>query len=131
MDYVVASRRNEQQAAIRLKIMRLIYFNPEMSTRQVADQVRISNGSAYYILTSLVEKGFIKLDNFKNNPRKGRYAFLLTPKGIREKSLLTHSFIERKRQEFEDLRAEIQALEQEAGLVSEIIPAQVVPNENV
>ena len=131
MDYVVASQRNEQQAAIRLKIMRLIYFNPEMSTRQVADQVRISNGSAYYILTSLVEKGFIKLDNFKNNPRKGRYAFLLTPKGIREKSLLTHSFIERKRQEFEDLRAEIQALEQEAGLVSEIIPAQVVPNENV
>ena len=131
MDFVVASRRSEQQAAIRLKIMRLIYFNPEMSTRQVADQVRISNGSAYYILTSLVEKGFIKLDNFKNNPRKGRYAFLLTPKGIREKSLLTHSFIERKRQEFEDLRAEIQALEQEAGLVSEIIAAQVVPNENV
>ena len=131
MDFVVASRRSEQQAAIRLKIMRLIYFNPEMSTRQVADQVRISNGSAYYILTSLVEKGFIKLDNFKNNPRKGRYAFLLTPKGIREKSLLTHSFIERKRQEFEDLRAEIQALEQEAGLVSEIVPAQVVPNENV
>ena len=119
----MASRRDKQQAAIRLKVMRLISVNPEISTRQVADDVGISNGSAYYVLTALVEKGFVKLDNFKNNPRKGQYAYLLTPKGIREKSLLTHSFIERKRQEFEDLRAEIQALECEAGLASEAIPA--------
>jgi EPS-associated MarR family transcriptional regulator len=117
----LASRRDEQQAAIRLKVMRLISVNPEMSTRQVADEVRISNGSAYYILTALVEKGFVKLGNFKNNPRKGQYAYLLTPKGIREKSLLTHSFIERKRQEFDDLRLEIQALEQEAGLTIEVV----------
>ena len=119
----MASRRNEQQAAIRLKVMRLISVNPKMSTRQVADQVGISNGSAYYVLTALVEKGFVKLGNFKNNPRKGQYAYLLTPKGIKEKSLLTHSFIERKRQEFEDLRAEIQMLEEEAGLEGEAIPA--------
>ncbi len=90
-----------------------------MSTRQVADEVRISNGSAYYVLTALVEKGFLKLGNFKKNPRKGQYAYLLTPKGIREKSLLTHSFIKRKREEFEVLEAEIKALEQEAGLVTE------------
>ena len=114
----MASRRDEQQAAIRLKVMRLISVNPEMSTRQVADEVGISNGSAYYVLTALVGKGFVKLGNFKNNPRKGQYAYLLTPKGIREKSLLTHSFIERKRQEFKDLRAEIQALEHEAGIAT-------------
>ena len=64
----------------------------------------------------MVEKGFVKLGNFKQNPRKGQYAYLLTPSGIREKSLLTHSFIERKRQEFEDLRVEIQALEEDVGL---------------
>ena len=120
----MASRREEQQAANRLKVMRLISVNPEMSTRQVADEVGISNGSAYYVLTALVGKGFVKLGNFKNNPRKGQYAYLLTPKGIREKSLLTHSFIERKREEFEDLRSEIQALEQEAGIASEAV---VVP----
>ena len=97
--------------------MRLIAGNPELSTRQVADKVGISNGSAYYVLTALVEKGFVKLGNFKNNPRKGQYAYLLTPKGIREKSLLTHRFIERKRQEFVDLRAEIKLLEREAGLL--------------
>ena len=94
---ILASRREEQQAEIRLKVMRLISQNPEMSTRQVADEVGISNGSAYYVLTALVEKGFVKLGNFKKNPRKGQYAYFLTPKGIREKSLLTHSFIERKR----------------------------------
>ena len=119
----MASRRDEQQAEIRLKVMRLIWDNPEMSTRQVANAVGISNGSAYYVLTALVEKGFVKLGNFKKNPRKRQYAYLLTPKGIREKSLLTHSFVERKRQEFEYLKVEIQALEEEAGLTGETITA--------
>ena len=119
----MASRREEQQSEIRLKVLRLISQDPEMSSRDVADEVGISNGSAYYVLTALVEKGFVKLGNFSNNPRKGQYAYLLTPKGIREKSLLTHSFIERKRQEFKDLKAEIQALEEEAGLADEAITA--------
>jgi EPS-associated MarR family transcriptional regulator len=119
----LASRREEQQAEVRLKVMRLISQNPEVSTRQVAEDVGISNGSAYYVLTALVEKGLVKLGNFKNNPRKGQYAYLLTPRGIREKSLLTHSFIERKREEFEALKAEITALEEEAGLAGEAIPS--------
>lgn len=122
----MASRREEQQAMIRLKVMRLISQNPQMSTRKVADEVRISNGSAYYVLTALIEKGFVKLENFKKNPRKGQYAYLLTPKGIREKSLLTHSFIEHKREEFEVLRAEIKALEEEAGLTAESGPSSGV-----
>ena len=105
-----------------MKVMRLISQNPEMSTRRVADEVGISNGSAYYVLTALVEKGFVKLGNFKKSPRKGQYAYLLTPKGVREKSLLTHSFIERKRQEFASLKAEIKALEEEAGVAVEATP---------
>ena len=115
----MANRREERQQDVRLRVMRLIDENSEMSSRQIADIVGIANGSAYYVLTALVEKGFVKLGNFKKNPRKGQYAYLLTPKGIREKSLLTHSFIERKREEFEALRAEIKALEEEAGLVVE------------
>ena len=55
----------------------------------------------------------IEIESFKNSSRKGQYAYLLTPRGIREKSLLTHRFIERKRQEFEELRLEIEALEKE------------------
>lgn len=101
---------------MRLQVMRLLSENPERSTRDIADAVGISNGGAYYVLTALIEKGFVKLENFKKNPRKGQYAYLLTPKGLREKSLLTHAFIERKRREYADLREEIEALEREAGL---------------
>ena len=119
----MASRRDEKQESARLEVLRLLSDNPEISTRRMADAVGISNGSAYYVLKALVEKGFVKLENFKKNPRKGQYAYLLTPKGIREKSLLTHSFIERKREEFEVLKAEIKALEEEAGLAAEATPA--------
>ena len=113
----MASRRSEQQSEIRLRVMRLISEKPEMSSRQLADAVGISNGSAYYVLTALVEKGLVKLENFKKNPHKGRYAYLLTPKGIREKSILTHNFIDRKRKEYENLKKEIEALEEEAGFI--------------
>ena len=61
----------------------------------------------------------MKVANFKNSKSKGRYAYILTPKGVREKSLLTSRFIERKREEYKDLRAEIEALEGEAGFADE------------
>ena len=114
----MASRREEKQSDTRLQVMRLLSQNPEMSTRQIADAVGISNGSAYYVLRALVDKGFVKLDNFKKNPRKRQYAYLLTPKGVLEKSKLTRGFIERKHQEYAALRAEIEALEKEEGLSS-------------
>ena len=109
----MASRREKLQNDARTRVLRLVSENPHLSTRQVANAVGISNGSAYYLLTALVEKGFIKLENFKNSSRKGQYAYLLTSRGIREKSLLTQRFIERKREEFEELRVEIEALEKE------------------
>ena len=112
----MASQREDQRYEVRLRVLRLVHANPELSTRKIAEDVGISNGSAFYVLTALVEKGFLKLDNFKNSSSKGRYAYILTPKGVREKSLLTSRFIERKREEYKDLRAEIEALEREAGL---------------
>ena len=116
----MASRREQHQEDVRLRVMRLIDENSKMSSRQIADKVGIANGSAYYVLTALVKKGFVKLENFKNSQRKGQYSYLLTPKGIREKSLLTHRFIGRKRQEFDALRAEIESLEEEAGLAKDL-----------
>lgn len=104
-------------------MLRLLAENPERSTRDLASAVGISNGSAYYVVTALIDKGFVKLENFANSPRKSQYAYLLTPRGIREKSLLTHTFIQRKREEFEALKAEIRMLEEEAGLAAETTPA--------
>ena len=126
----MASRRSENQSEIQLKVMRLISEIPEVSSRRIADVVGISNGSAYYVLTALVEKGLVKLENFKKNPRKDRYAYLLTPKGIREKSILTHKFIERKRRDYRELKNEIEALEKEAGLTWYIPKGNHKINEN-
>jgi len=117
---ILASRREEHQEDVRLRVMRLIDENSEMSSRQIADKVGIANGSAYYVLNALIEKGFVKLENFKNSQRKVQYAYLLTPRGVREKSLLTHRFIGRKRQEFVNLRAEIESLEKEVGLAKDV-----------
>ena len=113
----MASQREDQRHEVHLRVLRLVHANPELSTRKIAEDVGISNGSAFYVLAALVEKGFLKLNNFKNNTSKGRYAYILTPKGVREKSLLTVRFIERKREEYKNLRAEIEALEKEAGLI--------------
>ena len=99
--------------------MRLIYLNPQLSYRKIAELVGISNGAAYYVVTALIKKGFLKLENFKNNPQKRQYTYLLTPKGIREKSILTYRFIERKKLEFSELREEIRILEEEVGVYVE------------
>ena len=95
--------------------MQIINQSPKLTTREIAQKVGISNGSAYYLLTSLIDKGYIKLSNFKENSRKIRYYYLLTPKGIREKSLITSRFLIRKKQEFKSLREEIDTLEKSLG----------------
>jgi EPS-associated MarR family transcriptional regulator len=112
----MASRREEQRESERLRVMRLLSDNPELSTRELADAVGISNGSAYYVLKALVEKGFVKLENLGNSRSKKLYIYLLTPEGVREKSKLTLRFVVRKRKEYLSLKAEIKALEKELEL---------------
>jgi len=111
----MASRRKEHQEDAKLRVIHMISSNPQMTSRELAKKVGISNGSAYYLLTSLIDKGFVKLSNFKENSQKTKYSYLLTPKGIREKSLITRKFLVRKKQEFEALREEINSLEISVG----------------
>ena len=113
----MASRRKEYQEDAKLKVLQIINQNPNLTTREIAQKVGISNGSAYYLLTSLIDKGFIKLLNFKENSQKIKYYYLLTPKGIREKSIITSSYLARKKQEFKSLRKEIDTLEKSFGNV--------------
>ena len=86
-----------------------------MTSRELAQRVGISNGSAYYLLISLIDKGFVKFANFKKSTKKTKYSYLLTPKGIREKSYITSKFLERKKQEYELLKKEITELGREVG----------------
>ena len=107
----MASRRKEHQEDAKFRVFQIINENPQMTTREIAQKVGISNGSTYYLLTSLIDMGFIKLSNFKDSSQKIKYSYLLTPKGIREKSLVTSKFLVRKKQEYELLKKEIIELE--------------------
>ena len=112
----MASQREQQQKETRFRVMRLIDKNPSISTREIAREVGISNGAAYYCVTALIEKGFVKLKNFTQSKTKGNYIYELTPRGIRAKAALTVSFLERKKHEYEDLKLEIERLESELGV---------------
>ena len=111
----MASRRKEHQEDAKFRVFQIINENPQLTTREIAQKVGISNGSAYYLLTSLIDLGFIKLLNFKDSSQKIKYSYLLTPKGIREKSLVTSKFLVRKKQEYELLKKEITKLERDLG----------------
>lgn len=112
----MASRCEEQQEDISLCLIRPKKPIPELSMRQVDEEFRIYNGSGYCFLTALVEKGLAQLENFKKHCRNWQYAYLLTPKSIREQSLIPHRFIELRCQNFDDLRVEIELLEREPEL---------------
>ena len=109
----MASRRKQISDDAKFQIMRLINENPNISTRKIAERVGISNGSAFYLLNSLIKKGFVKLENFLNNPNKKNYTYLLTPIGIKEKYKLTLQFLDRKKKEYKHLKIEIENLEKE------------------
>ena len=116
----MASRRKEKIENARFQIMRLIYENPNISTRKIAEKVGVSNGAAFYLLNSLIEKGFIKFENFLCNPNKKKYIYLITSKGMVEKYNLTLSFLERKKKEYEELKNEIKTLENEKRFLNEM-----------
>ena len=80
-----------------------------MSQRELAEAVGVSVGGMHYVLNALIEKGMVKLGNFTAAEDKRRYAYTLTPKGIKEKSLIAGKFLKRKMAEYEALKAEIDA----------------------
>ena len=94
-----------------LKALRFLEENPDISQRQLAVELGISLGAANYCLRALVEKGWVKLENFQKNPRKVGYLYLLTPAGISAKTRLTKGFLKRKLAEYESLKKEIAELQ--------------------
>ena len=111
----MAGQRTKAQEDVRFRVLRLLHDNSEMSQRELADAVGISNGSAHYLLSALIDKGLVKLGNFTAARDKRRYAYILTPKGIAEKAAITKRFLERKIQEFDALKTEIEVLRDEFG----------------
>ena len=93
----MASNRSKRQEETHFRVMQILHENPKASTRDIARALGISNGSAYRNISELLEKGFIKFQNFtKIKIKKSHYLYQLTPKGIRSKAALTVKFLETK-----------------------------------
>ena len=103
------------QDELRLRVLRALEANPELSQRQLAAELGVSLGGVNYALKALIERGFVKADNFRKSGSKVAYLYLLTPKGIAEKTTLATAFLGRKLEEYEVLRHEIEALKDEVN----------------
>jgi EPS-associated MarR family transcriptional regulator len=90
-----------------LNLLRTISKKPKISQREMAENLGFSLGKLNYCLKALKEKGLVKIENFKNNPNKINYIYILTPKGISEKTKLTINFMKDKLQEYNELTKEL------------------------
>ena len=106
----MSTRFKKQRAEVEFYVLKALYDNPLTSTRRVAEKVRISTGAAFYCINALAGKGMVKIKNFAGSKNKKQYIYVLTPKGIKEKSDLTSKFLKRKLKEFEELKKEIDYL---------------------
>ena len=99
--------------------MRILEDTPDLTQRELAKMLGISVGGINFCLNALIEKGFVKVTNFQKSKNKFGYVYLLTPRGIAEKASLTRLFLQKKMNEYEELRGEIKALKAEASKISE------------
>lgn len=95
-------------------LLKTLEGNPSLSQRDLAKHLGISLGKVNFCLNALIEKGCLKVNNFRNSDNKLAYAYLLTPRGVEEKARMTMYFLKYKAQEYERLRAEIEELRREA-----------------
>ena len=98
------SRKNSQD---HFNILRKIYEEPNLSQRELSKSLGFSLGKINYCLRALEKKGLVKIKNFQKNPNKLNYLYILTPKGITEKTNLTINFMKRIMEEYDQLKREI------------------------
>lgn len=96
-----------------LKVLRLLESDPSLSQRELSQALGVSLGKTNYCIRALLDKGLIKMQNFRNSGNKLAYAYLLTPAGIAAKADLTRRFLALKQREYETLRQEIERLQKE------------------
>jgi EPS-associated MarR family transcriptional regulator len=96
---------------VHFRVLHLLEEEPMLTQRELAQRLGISLGGVNYCLKALIVIGHIKASNFKKNPDKSVYLYLLTPKGIAEKASLTAGFLKRKMEEYQALKKEIEAIQ--------------------
>ena len=108
-------RKTSVRDELRLKVLRALEINPELSQRQLAAELGVSLGGVNYALKALIDRGFVKAGNFRKSGNKVAYLYVLTPQGVAEKASLATVFLSRKLEEYEMLKHEIDALRGELG----------------
>lgn len=98
---------------IRYRLLKLLEANPNLTQRQMAEEMGLSLGKFNYCLKELVKKGIVKIERFTTSEQKAGYIYLLTPKGINAKARITASFLKRKLDEYEKIKQEIELLKKE------------------
>jgi len=96
--------------AARLAVLRLLEADPSLTQRGLSEALGLSLGKTHYVLHALLDKGLVKIGNFRRSKRKAAYAYALTPAGLREKLRLTRSFLSRKETEYKQLQEVIAEL---------------------
>jgi len=98
-----------------LMILRVIGTNPWLSQRELSSHLGLSLGKINFLLKAMINRGLVKVENFKNSSNKRAYLYLLTPLGMEEKAKTTYRFLKRKIEEYEKLKKEIEQLEKEVS----------------
>ncbi len=109
-----------------LSVLREIDADPEMTQRTLSSRLGLSLGKINFLVKALLEKGLIKVENFKNSKNKSAYLYSLTPHGFEEKTKATYLFLKRKIEEYERLEVEIKQLKKEAGVAD--LPSKIQDN---
>lgn len=109
----MSSRQLEQAEDLHFRVLKMLQDRPDMSQRELAEVLGVSNGKLHYCMKALMEKGLVKLGNFAQSKHHLGYAYLLTPAGMKKKAAMTGAFLKRKMAEYEALQAEIAALQAE------------------
>ena len=104
---------------IRYRLLSYLSNHPEASQREIAGALGVSVGKVNYCVRALIDKGLLKVRNFKNSKHKAAYAYLLTPQGIEEKINVTYAFLKRKVAEYDRIAEEIERLTSELGELGE------------
>lgn len=109
----MTSRRSQLQEDTYFRVLRMLQDNPDLTQREIAERLGVSTSGLNYCLNALIDKGWVKVQNFSQSKNKFGYIYVLTPQGIVEKVTLTGRFLKRKQAEYEALKAEIEGLTQE------------------
>jgi EPS-associated MarR family transcriptional regulator len=121
----MTSRQSKLQEDTYFRVMRILQENPDLTQRELAERLGISVGGLNYCLKALMEKGLVKMKNFASSKNKFGYVYILTPMGMAEKAAITQRFLQRKMEEYDALKLEIEDLR------TEVLKTKMSPQNNV